>query len=79
MVLLSSLVHINFLLTGCCTAISEAQQREFDPNKKTKLYWQLVWNEHVGIDFPPKSTFITECNVNLTDLLKDITGLIPQS
>lgn len=75
---LSSLVHVNFaywlLQCDCWDTTREVGRGGFDPNKKINHYSQLVWNQHDAIDFTPKSTLITECGVNLTDLLKDIAG-----
>lgn len=44
----------------------------FDPRyeRRACLAISLKMNM-LDIDFPPESTLITECNVNLTDLLKD--------
>lgn len=44
----------------------------FSSKKKTKIYQQLVGNEHAGIDFPPRSTLIMECNVSVAVLCKKI-------
>lgn len=70
----SAYMHISTLyFSRCCNVVAMLLGNEwFSSKKKTKIYWQLVGNEHAGIDFPPRSTLIMECNVSVAVLCKKI-------